>query len=256
MPDGMEISCVIPAYQRLDLLTLCLACARAQRDVRLEIVVSDDSPDDKIGEVVREIAARDAFVRYLPGARSGNPVDNWNHGLDNATAPLRVLVHQDEHFLDPGYLARAVRAMNTSGAACSVARTSVTGVNRPSRFHLVSPIAGRLPRAEWFLPMINWIGPKAAFVFRGPHRFDRDMVQLADVEFYRRVLRTGSMVRVSGLCVGSVGHHRDSITARIDPAARALLDLDILAGRRPAEVGKVQHALARAIIGLRARVAR
>jgi len=251
--ERVDISCVIPAYERLDLLTLCLACARAQQGVRLEIIVSDDSTGDAIGEFVREIAARDPFVRYLPGARTGNPVDNWNHGLDHASAPLRVLVHQDEHFMDPGYLARAVGAMTSSGAAATLARTAVKGVNRPSRFHLVAPLARRLPRAVWLLPMLNWIGPTAAFVFRAPHRFDRDMVQLADVEFYRRVLRTGPMVRLSGLCVGSLGHHADSITARIDPAARAMVDLGILKSRRPPEIGAVQYALARLVISFRAR---
>ena len=50
-------------------------------------------------------------------ARTGNPVDNWNHGLAKAHAPLRVLVHQDEILADPHYLRDAARRLWRSPAS-------------------------------------------------------------------------------------------------------------------------------------------
>jgi hypothetical protein len=131
----------------------------------------------------------------------------------------------------------------------------VIGVERPSRFALVSPIAGRLPGARRLLPLINWIGPTAAFVFRAGPSFDRGFVQLADVEFYGRVLETGPLVRLSGVSVGSLGHHDGQITAHIAPTDRALTELALLASRRPPSLSTLEHAAFSAAVRLRRRLA-
>ena len=246
------ISCIIPTFENRDLVAACLASACGQTGVDLEIIVTDDSHSDGVATLARETAARFANLRYVVGPRSGNPVDNWNHGLDLARHDLRVVLHQDEVFLDPTYLDRAVRALARSKAPAAVARTRVTGVTRPSRFGLVAPVARRLPHPAWWLPTVNWIGPTAAFVFRGPHRFDPSLVQLVDVDFYARVLAGTRPILLGGLCVGSLGHHPDQISARIDPIALARRELADLATRSPATVSPLQYRLARLAISLRA----
>ena len=246
------ISCVIPTFENRDMVAACLASACRQTGVDVEIIVTDDSRTDIIADLTRETAARHPNVRYEVGPRSGNPVDNWNHGLEHARHDLRVVLHQDETLLDPTYLNRAVRALARSKAPATVARTRVTGVTRPSRFGLVAPVARRLPRPAWWLPVVNWIGPTAAFVFRGPHRFDPSFVQLVDVEFYGRVLAGKRPILLGDECVGSLGHHPDQISARIDPIALARQELADLATRSPAAISPLQHRLARLAIRLRA----
>ena len=249
----MKISCVIPAYEQHELLMRCLTSACAQTGVDLEVIVTDDSASDAIRASTLALARTHPFVRYVEGPRSGNAIDNWNHGLDQARGALLVLAHQDEYFVDPTYLRRAVRALADPRVAAAVARTRVTGVGRPSRFALVAPIARRLPYPKWWLPTVNWIGPTAAMVFRPPHRFDRSLVQLADVEFYGRVLAGGTPVMVHGVCVGSLGHHADQITAAIDPIALAREELRALAARTPPAISRAQHTLAHLATFLRSR---
>jgi glycosyltransferase involved in cell wall biosynthesis len=250
-----EISCVVPTHESVDLVARCLTSVAAQREAILEIIVADDSPTAAIENLVGALPALAGRVRYMPGARSGNPVDNWNLGLARAQAPLHLLIHQDEHLLDPLYLRRAVDALRRTGAAAARAGTKVTGVARPSRFALVAPIAGRLPGARGLLPAINWIGPTAAFVFRAGWRFDPQLVQLVDVEFYGRVLASGPMVRLPGISVGSLGHHEGQITARIDdPAALALKELDLLASRTPPAVSPTARRMLSALIRARSRM--
>ena len=243
----MEISCVIPAFESADLVRRCLRSAIAQSEVALEIIVSDDS----VSTEIRGLVATFPTIRYVEGARSGNPVDNWNHGLAAAQAPLAVLMHQDEAFADPLFLRRAVDAMRPDGVAAVVGTTRVTGVNRTSRFALASALFRRAPARIWWLPMINWVGPTAALVFRNGVRFDPALVQLVDIDFYRRVLATGRLVRLDWICVDSLGHHGASITARIDPAARARADLAVMAARSPPGIGRVQHRLALAMLAAR-----
>ncbi len=222
-----QVSVVIPAYEDADLFRRALRSALDQEEADVEVVVSDDSGSEAIAAEVAA-AGPDPRVRYLRGPRTGVAADNWNAGLDKARAPLQVLLHQDEWFIDPRYLRRAADALARPGVVCAIGPARVTGVRRASRHHWVRPI-GALPGAQALLPLVNWVGPTASVVFRGPERFDPAFVQLADVEFYGRLMRRGAVARLSGVCVGSLGHHGASITARIDPHARALAELDLMA---------------------------
>ena len=239
---GPEISCVIPSHERTDLVARCLTSVANQREAAIEIIVTDDSHSSTIRDLIVALASFTGPVRFLEGPRTGNAVDNWNAGLALARAPLQVLIHQDEFLIDPLYLRRAIDALNRTAAAATLAGVAVVGIDRPSRFALVAPIAGRLPGARRLLPLINWIGPTAAFVFRAGPRFDPSFVQLADVEFYNRVLERGPLHRLAGVSVGSLGHHDGQISARIDPTAQALKELALLASRRPARISPLERA--------------
>ncbi len=246
-----EISCVIPTHERADLVARCVTSVEAQRDAVVEIIVTDDSRSSAIRDLVAASGPLARRTRLVEGPRTGNPVDNWNSGLALARAPLHVLIHQDEFLIDPLYLRRAIDALNSTGAAATIAGVAVSGVDRPSRFALVSPIAGRVWGARRLLPLINWIGPTAAFIFRAGFRFDPRLVQLADVEFYSRVLETGPLVRLPGAGVGSLGHHDGQITARIDAAGLALKELALLASRRPPAISPLEHAAFSAALRLK-----
>ena len=246
-----EITCVIPAFENLDLLARCLTSVAVQTDIDLEIIVTDDSKSSLARDLVASLTTAFANIRYLEGPRSGNPVDNWNHGLNGARGRFCVMAHHDEFLIDPRYLRRAVDRMEETKAAAVVGRTAVIGVARTSRFSHATALARALGRPVWLLPILNWIGPTAAFVFRRGPRFDPALVQLADVEFYRRVLKGGRPAILDGVCVGSLGHHPAQITATIDPPALARRELAILAARSPPAVGTVERAIFTSWLGLR-----
>ena len=234
----MDLTCVIPAFENPGLLTRCLTSVVAQEDVNLEIVVTDDSRTAAVRDLVGAFPA----VRYLQGALTGNPVDNWNRGLDQAGGDLRVVVHHDEYLVDPRYLRRATDAMADPSVAAVTGGVVVAGA---SRFALAAGVARSLGSPPWLLPAINWIGPTAAFVFRRGHRFDPGLVQLVDVEFYRRVLAAGRLASLGGVCVGSLGRHPAQITARIDSRHVALAELRGLAHRARPPISPLAYAVLR-----------
>jgi glycosyltransferase involved in cell wall biosynthesis len=247
-----EISCVVPTFERTDLAARCLTSVAAQREVALQILVTDDSGASTIRNLVAALKPLASAIQYVDGPRTGNPVDNWNAGLDQADAPLQVLIHHDEFLVDPLYLRRAIDALgHHDGAVATSAGVAVIGVERRSRFGLISPIARRLWRAPRLLPLINWIGPTAAFVFRAGPRFDPRLVQLVDVEFYGRVLASGTLVHLPGVSVGSLGHHGGQISAGIDRTELALKELTLLASDQPPAISSLERAALSAILGLR-----
>ena len=238
-----DLSCIVPAFGHPELLSRCLTSLANQRYLPLEIIVVEDSPTSEVRDLIEGLAIPN--LRYLPGARTGNPVDNWNLGLRAANAPVLVLVHHDEYLVDSQYLRRAFDLLTDPHIAAVVGGVQVTGVNRPSRFALALSLARLVGRPAWILPSLNWIGPTAAFVFRRGHTFDPRLVQYADIAFYRQVLKTGRFATLNRLCVGSLGHHDAQISARIDPRKLARREITGLAAG-------VELAFHRAVLAIRA----
>jgi glycosyltransferase involved in cell wall biosynthesis len=237
-----QISVVIPAYESDDLVRHALDSVIAQEDIEMEIIVSDDSTSPRVADLTATAASRHGAVRWIQGPRSGVAAENWNHGLSHARFSAKVVLHQDERYVDRRFLRRALDALARPGVAAAAGGVQVTGMTRASRFAMVAPLR-HVPGAKALLPIINWLGPTGAFVFVGDHRFDTTLVQFVDVEFYGRVLRHGRLASLAGVSVASLGHHPESITARIDGHALALAELKRLTvGAAPA-ISPFQHAV-------------
>jgi glycosyltransferase involved in cell wall biosynthesis len=242
-----EISCVIPTYESPSLAERCIRSALSQSGVTLEVIVSDDSRSDAVRAVCATIG--DPRLIYAAGASSGNPVDNWNAGLDRATGRHAVVVHHDELLVDPAYLRRAVTVLG-GGARAAVGSVEVEG---GSRFALVSRWARRMRPAPWTLYLLNWVGPTAAVVFplAGAPRFDRRLVWTVDLDFYARLFgRDGAIVRLPGPGVFSVRHDAQ-ITDRIDRRRLQVDEIALLAAECGAQARPWQWALARAAAAIR-----
>jgi len=224
--DRPMITCVIPAYGNRDLCGRAMLSALSQRG-NVEVVVSDDSPDDEVEALVVGLQALYPNLRYVRHASDGRPASNWNFGLDNARGRYAVVLHHDEFFCDPSYLEEAVSCLETHRLNAVVARSHVIGIARSSRFPLVQKWAIRLQAPIWSLLMANWIGSTACVVFRnGPEaRFNCDYVNLVDVDLYRRLLAKQKPVFLEGVRVISLGHHGRQISARINPRHQSNADL-------------------------------
>ena len=209
------VSCVVPSYENLHLLSRCLISILTQEGVDLEVIVSDDSRSSAIADLVAFLQPRFPALRYTAGARSGNPVDNWNMGLDAARGRYVVVVHHDEFFLHAGVLAQAVSMLETERYDVAIGRVAVIG---PSRHGWIPrPLLRATPL--WMMFVVNTIGPTACVIYRRSMsmRFDPKLIQLVDVEFYNRLLRAAERVRFSAvLSIGSLVHS-ERISARIDP---------------------------------------
>jgi glycosyltransferase involved in cell wall biosynthesis len=252
------VSLVVTTYENPALAERCLRSILGQSLAEKEIVVCDDSTSRDIEDLVGALRAAGAAIDYRPGARTGNPVDNWNKGLDQARGAYSVLVHHDERFTDPHWLARASATLDRAPGRAIAAGAISPGIDGRSRFGLVSAIAARLHAPPWTLYLANWIGPTAVLMFptRLGLRFDPELVWLVDVDFYARLWAlTGPFIRERAASVVSEPHH-GQITADLDTHSIHRREARRLATAAGGPLTATQHAAIRLSLDLRASLPR
>jgi glycosyltransferase involved in cell wall biosynthesis len=187
------VSVCIPSYRQPAYFRRSLESVRAQSFEDYEVVVTDDSPDDAIAGVVRDLAAGDPRVRYVRNAvRKGSP-ENWNECARLARGRYVKFMHHDDWFARPDALRLLVDMMDRAPAAdfgfcASNAWDAVTGevVARPPTPEQVAALR-RDPAA---LYAANFIGSPSETIYRSTVRatFDPRLKWVVDIDFYIRVL--------------------------------------------------------------------
>src|SRR2546423_3208871 len=90
------VSVCIPAYKRTDYLKRLLNSIKEQSFTNYEIILSDDSPDDSVWELVQSFNDRQIhYTRNNPAA--GTPA-NWNRAIQKAKGKWIKLMHDDDWF--------------------------------------------------------------------------------------------------------------------------------------------------------------
>jgi glycosyltransferase involved in cell wall biosynthesis len=196
-----------------------------QACVRMEVIVCDDSASRDVSDLVKFLAKGYPQLRYVNGPRSGNPVENWNRGLDESVAKYCVVIHHDEFLVDSKYLCKALDKLEATSRPVVIGRCSVVAITRSSRFALVQRLMLVFNAPIWTLYIVNWIGSTAVVVFSRLNnlRFDANLVYLVDVDFYYRLLYSAQRVEfMEGISVVSLGHHTAQITAKCNVLEQSL----------------------------------
>ena len=236
----VELSCVVPAYNSAPLLARTLMSIVTQEGVTPEVVVVDDSTTAEVRRLVDGLAGLYPNIRYRPGARTGNPVDNWNAGLDQASGRWLMVVHHDDFFCDPRFLRRSVDRLAAGEGDVLATAHCLAGRAGHSRFALAAAVAGILRLKPASLYAINWIGPPAAMIFPAEPslRFDRRLGWLVDVDFFVRLLRPGvRLIRETEICLVSLRHGEQFYTAQGDPHMLKLREIRLLWASDPDRLG-------------------
>lgn len=164
------LTIAVPTYQRPDLLRRALASiVQAVPDTSgVEVVISDNSPDESGSEVERFRSAWTGRLTYLANVPTIDMIANLNQCIDVSTGTFILLLHDDD-FLLPGAGARLTGALRRAQASDRVFLFGVRVVN----------LSGRIRRLQ-------------------THRRER---RLDPASALRRLLTESSFVRVPGLVV-------------------------------------------------------
>jgi glycosyltransferase involved in cell wall biosynthesis len=186
----IEVSICIPAYENRASLQRCLDSIAIQSFSDYEIIISDDSSGDAIGELVVEYPNL-PIVYHKNKTALGSP-ENWNNAIRLASGKYIKIMHHDDWFSTPHALQLFVDALNKHPEAAfgfsdsrDVSFDNETIV-RPLPVEL--KYLGKNPDT---LGLKNFIGSPSTTIYKNTSNmfFDTDFIWYVDMEFYIRYLR-------------------------------------------------------------------
>lgn len=188
----MKVSICIPAYRQVEYLRATLQSITQQDFADYELIVSDDSPDGSVRELLATFDFGDR-LRYVHNDPPLGSPENWNAVIRLARGEYVKIQHHDDQFIRPDALRRFVEMLDAHPEAdFAFAASRVdhvdSGLQRIHRASEEQLAALRADPATLFLG--NWIGAPSATICRRSLslEYDRRMKWLVDIDYYYRVL--------------------------------------------------------------------
>lgn len=255
MPGTPLVSVLIPTFNQPDLFRRALLSVCSQTYCDIEIVVSDDSTDERVEAVVRDIA--DQRVAYHRHPEPSGPAANWNNAMTLARGRYVKFLHHDDWFASEAALAALVdEALRSSASFVFCASTGVDAFGRTVVVNRASSAMVAELRSEprSLIRHGNVIGAPSATMFRrdGRYRFDLGLQWLVDIDFYMSFLSGWrSLSYVDQVLVHTTTGSAHQVTAdsarnpRVELPERDILLRRHMPGRRIARwaaLSKLAHA--------------
>ncbi len=185
------ISICIPAYKRVRYLERLLDSISLQNFRDYEVIVSDDSDDDSVQDLIKKYESRFNLHYFRNRPSLGTPA-NWNFAISKASGEWIKLMHDDDWFASPGSL--HVFTSHTDEDA----RIIFSGYNniyeepgKPVKPIVMSSAKTALIKKEpRILLLENYIGPPSVSLLHNSikEEYDDNLKWRVDCEFYARVL--------------------------------------------------------------------
>jgi len=209
------LSICIPAYKKPEFVVRCLQSILQQTYKQVEIIISDDSPDEDIKVAIEPFRSALSIFYYhnVPALRSPK---NWNAALDKAKGDFVMLMHQDDWFFAQDaleqYLGVFTEKPHIDFVFCRNTAVDETGMEiilqaRPK-------LLNHLDKKPDHLLLAQVIGPPSNTMLRSriTTRYDEAFIWLVDVDFYVRVLKSGYHYFYLNKHLVNIGLHKDQTT--------------------------------------------
>lgn len=227
----MDVSVIIPTYNRSGYLRECIESALRQKGIDVEIIVVDDGSTDDTVEVAASFGDR---IRYEHQENAG-ACSARNRGLGMARGGFVKFLDADD-WLEPDSLADQVKTLETTGAEVSyglwkeVGGATAAEAPPSETMPCDDPVDALL--ADW------WCVPCAYLIRRETAlraRWDPSLTSAQDFDYMLRVAMTGArFVHTPRL----VGYYRQHDEARVSRR-----NLDVWISNRERVLQKAEQAL-------------
>lgn len=187
-----KVSICIPSYKQTVFLRRTIQSVIIQSFDDYEVIITDDSPDDSVGNVVREFQSNVKIKYCRNKERIGSP-ENWNKAVRLASGEYIKILHHDDWFSDENSLAEFVDMLDQNPKAdfafCPSINCGADGKMRYVNTTTETQIK-KLHADSSVLFQGNFIGAPSATIYRRQvdQEFDPRLRWLVDIDFYIRVL--------------------------------------------------------------------
>jgi glycosyltransferase involved in cell wall biosynthesis len=186
-----QVSVCIPTYLQPELAVRAVRSALEQTGCDLEVVVTDDSRDDRVRESLQQF--HDPRLKYFKNGRRLGAINNWNEAIRRSQGEIKKVLHHDDWFPHRDCLAHFVEPIASGRSKIVFAACNELGSDGELRsVHVARPdeIAS-LRNAPQSLVYGNFVGAPSVSAFHGSlqQRFNPRYLWLSDMDFYIRLLR-------------------------------------------------------------------
>lgn len=187
-----KVSICIPAYKQVDYLQRTLESAQRQTFDDYEIILTDDSSDDSVKNLVEKFDFHDKLMYYKNPKTLGSP-ENWNEAIRRANGKYIKILHHDDWFADENSLEEFVKMLDENPIADFAFSSSKNfdQHNKLKSIHIPTQTQlNMLHEKPDLLFFGNFIGAPSATIYRktGNLKFDINLKWLVDIDFYIRAL--------------------------------------------------------------------
>lgn len=210
-----KVSICIPAYKRADVLKRCLDSVFEQDFSDFEVIVTDDSPNDDLKNLIKSY--QDNRILYFKNNPALGFPENWNEAIRKASGEYIKIMHHDDWFATPQSLRKFADMLDENPTA-DIAFSGSYDIY-PSRkvVHITSDrMRTQIIKEPEVLFKGNWIGDPSVCIFRN-HRnlfFDSKLIWRVDTDFYIFVLKQNPKIVYSKEILVHIGIDDFQITKK------------------------------------------
>ncbi len=210
------ISICIPAYKRIDYLKTLLDSIAIQTFKNYEIIITDDSPDNKVEEFTNNYQTIKNINYHKNQTPLGTP-ENWNEAIRKATGKWIKLMHDDDWFANENCL-QLFAEETIKNPTCSFFFSAYKNIQEDTKVEK-TVLLGAISR--WLLSLsplnlfkTNFIGnPSCTLIRRDMKQFyDAGFKWVVDFEYFIRCLRqTKNFYYIDSVLI-NISINKDQVT--------------------------------------------
>lgn len=189
------ISLCIPAYKNVLFLKRLLDSIVSQQFKDYEVIISDDSPDLDVQNLVADYKTRITRLHYWRNIPPKGMPENWNTAMASASGDWIKIMHDDDWFLRPDALGKFAARTDTEAdfIFCNYENNflDVKGdISKKTAMEFPRNRLQAIADEPLLLLADNKIGPPSVCMVRASRavQYDRRFRWRVDIDYYKAVL--------------------------------------------------------------------
>jgi len=186
-----QVSICIPAYNQVSYLRKTLESVKIQAFTDYEIIITDDSSDGSVKELVAEFDFGNK-LKYVKNSKNLGSPENWNEAVRHASGEYIKMLHHDDWFTFPYSLGEYVKLLDMHPESdFAFSATSVQHSNGSNSISCPSlEILNQIKKNPGVLFFGNLVGGPSATIYRRKVnlQYDQKIKYVVDIDFYIRII--------------------------------------------------------------------